>query len=887
MLEKNFDSAKIESTIYEQWEQAQAFKCDPTSQKPPFCIMMPPPNVTGTLHMGHALNYTLQDIPARYKRMRGYDVLWQPGTDHAGIATQVVVEKQLLAHGLKRQDLGRETFLKHVWEWKEKSGNIIVEQQRRLGLSPDWSRQRFTMDEGLSKAVSKVFVELYRQGLIYRDKRLVNWDPKLLTAVSDVEVKSIETPGYYWYFNYPLVNDPHKFITIATSRPETLFGDTAVAVNPDDERYQHLIGQYVTLPFMNRQIPIIADTYSNPEKGSGAVKITPAHDFNDFEVGKRHNLERIVILTADGRMNDNVPQRFQGLDRFEARQRVIDDMHALGLLKKVEDATLMVPHGERTHAIIEPYLTDQWFVKTDEMAAEALQAVKDSRTVLLPQSDHAVYNHWLNTIQPWCISRQLWWGHRIPVWYTQDGAIVVAETSAEAQRLAKEQYGQNVILTQDEDVLDTWFSSALWPFSTLGWPEITPELQRYYPSDVLITGHDILFFWVVRMMLFGLKFMDQVPFKTVYFHALVRDDKGQKMSKSKGNIIDPLDLINIYGADALRFTMAALAAPGRDINFSHSVVEGYRNFITKLWNAARFAEYHHCRYDESFNPDTVTHTINRWIIAEMAQLVQQVTAHFETFNYDNAASLLYQFTWTRFCDWYLEFSKSILNDDHDECKLETQRTIAWILNTLCHLLHPIIPFVTEKLWSYINQTSSSLLCQSHWPVSHEFNDNEAVQEIAWIIDLVTAVRSLRHDLDLLPTVPLTLIWGEGDDVYKSYLRNHQNRLAKMAMIKGIDTENKDIRDDTAAVKNYAQIVVQGVLLVIPLNNVLDIAVEQQRLQKGIDECLKEIKQVETKLGNADFIAKAPVDIIVKNEQRLQNAQSKCEKLKLALQRINN
>jgi valyl-tRNA synthetase len=663
MLTKTFEASEVEARWYPIWEASGAFAADPGSARTPFTIMMPPPNVTGSLHMGHALTFTLQDVLVRYQRTRGHDVLWQPGTDHAGIATEIVVAGQIDEEGGRKRDLGRERFVERVWRWKEQSGGTITRQLRRLGASPDWSRERFTLDPGLAAAVRRVFVALYREGLVYRDKRLVNWDPEMHTVISDLEVENRETKGFLWHIRYPVEELPGRFITVATTRPETMLGDTGVAVHPDDARYTDLIGKHVRLPLVGRLIPIVADEYADPETGSGAVKITPAHDFNDFEVGRRHGLALLNIFDADARLNDTVPERYRGLDRFAARDKVVADLEAAGLLDRIDDHILMVPHHDRSGVVIEPWLTDQWFCDARVLAAPAIAAVEDGRTRFVPRQWENTFFDWLRNIQPWCISRQLWWGHQIPAWYGPDGDVFVAETEDEAIAAATAKYGHPVELHRDEDVLDTWFSSALWPFSTLGWPQQTPELARYYPGDVLITGFDIIFFWVARMMMMGLHFMKDVPFHTVYIHALVRDERGQKMSKSRGNIIDPLELIDRYGCDALRFTLAALAAPGRDIKLAESRVEGYRNFATKLWNAARYAQMSGCAPVEGFTPDTLQLTVNRWIITAVADCAAAVTTALDTYRFDEAAGRLYQFVWGTFCDWYIEFTKPILQGD--------------------------------------------------------------------------------------------------------------------------------------------------------------------------------------------------------------------------------
>jgi len=884
MLEKTYTPKDIEDKHYEAWEKAGVFEAGRHQDRKPFALMMPPPNVTGSLHMGHALTYTIQDILCRYKRMRGYDVLYQPGTDHAGIATQMVVERELEKQGVRRQEIGREKFLEHVWAWKEKSGGTIVTQQRRLGVSADWGRARFTLDEGLSFAVRKVFVDLYHKGLIYRDKRLVNWDPKLQTAVSDLEVKNEETKGKLWYFKYPIAGKENGYITIATTRPETMFGDTAVAVHPEDERYQHLIGQHVLLPFMERRIPIVADTYSDPEKGTGAVKITPAHDFNDFEVGNRHKLERISVIDQDARMNENAPPAFQGLDRFEARKKVIEAMEALDLLERVEETVHMVPYGERSGVVLEPLLTDQWFVDAAVLAKEALEVVEDGRTRLFPEHHKAVYDHWLTHIQPWCISRQLWWGHQIPAWYGPDQHLFVAMAEEEALAQAKAHYGHDVTLRRDLDVLDTWFSSALWPFSTLGWPEETPELARYYPTSVLVTGTDILFFWVARMMMMGLYFMKDVPFETVYLHALVRDEKGQKMSKTKGNVIDPLVMTDKYGADALRFTLAALSAPGRDINFSGSIVEGYRNFATKLWNAARFCELNGCVYIEDFDPLAVKNPVNKWIIGALAELSQAMEEALEAYRFDEAASLIYQGIWARFCDWYVEFAKPLLTSDVDSIKFETRATAAWVLGELCHLLHPFMPFMTEELWQHLAGGRAGLIMNGRWPFQGQevsrVVDKDVKTDMEWVIQLITTVRGVRSDLNVPPGAWVSLKVKEVDESVRNRLEAFDPIIKRLARLDGIDLE------ETPSLQGAAQVVLKGASFWLPLGDVIDLEAERQRLQKSLQELEGEIKGLEKKLSNEEFISRAPEEIVAKNRTRLEEMKDAREKTKRALQGVS-
>src|SRR5579872_5896526 len=716
MLDKTYRPDAVEPRQYAAWERSGGFAAHPDSGKPPYTIMMPPPNVTGSLHMGHALTFTLQDILIRFERMRGRDALWQPGTDHAGIATEIVVSNQLAEEGKNRGDLGREAFIERVWQWKEQSGGTITRQLRRLGVSADWARERFTMDAGLSAAVRRVFVTLYREGLIYRDKRLVNWDPEMHTVISDLEVDNRETKGKLWHIRYPVEGMPGRYLVVATTRPETMLGDTGVAVHPEDARYRDLVGRTVRLPLVGRQIPVVADEYADPEMGSGAVKITPAHDFNDFELGRRHGLEMINIFDEDARLNDNAPEAYCGLLRFEARKKVLADLEAAGLIEKVVDHTLMVPHHDRSGVVIEPWLTDQWYCNAGVLAKPAIEAVETGQTVFVPRQWENTIFEWMRNIQPWCISRQLWWGHQIPAWYAPDGTVFVAEGEEGARAEAEAKFGAGVALRRDDDVLDTWFSSALWPFSTLGWPEPTPEVARYFPGDVLVTGFDIIFFWVARMMMMGLHFRGDVPFRTVYIHALVRDERGQKMSKSRGNIIDPLDLIGRYGCDALRFTLSALAAPGRDIKLAESRVEGYRNFVTKLWNAVRFAEMNGAAaFDAGFDPRSCKETVNRWIASATRDCAMAVTQALETYRFDDAANRLYAFVWGTFCDWYLEFSKPILQGGAAEAQTETKATIGWVLAQIVHLLHPIMPFVTEEIWGQLGRDDAGMLLTGAWP----------------------------------------------------------------------------------------------------------------------------------------------------------------------------
>ena len=828
MLDKTYDAAGVEQKLYEAWDKSGSFAIGSRDNAQPYTIVIPPPNVTGSLHIGHALNNTLQDILIRHERMKGRDTLWQPGADHAGIATQMVVERMLAEEGIDRRGLGRDKFIERVWEWKAQSGGLISRQLRRLGASADWSRERFTMDDGLSEAVLKVFVDLYDEGLIYKDKRLVNWDPKLLTAISDLEVQQQEVKGHLWHFKYPIEGEEGRYITVATTRPETMLGDTAVAVHPDDERYKDLVGKHAILPLVGRRLPIVADNYADPEQGTGAVKITPAHDFNDFEVGKRHGLDMVNVLDEEAHITGDVPEVYRGLDRFEARKKIVVDMEVQGLLAGVEDHVHMVPYGDRGGVPIEPYLTDQWYVDAATLAKPAIEAVEQGRTRFVPENWTKTYYEWMRNIQPWCISRQLWWGHQIPAWYGPDGEIFVAHDEAGARAAADGHYGKPVELTRDPDVLDTWFSSALWPFSTLGWPEETPELKRYYPTDVLVTAADIIFFWVARMMMMGLHFTGEVPFHTVYIHALVRDEKGQKMSKSKGNIIDPLDLIDEYGADALRFTLATLAAPGRGIKLSKQRVEGYRNFATKLWNAARYCEMNDCRPDPKFDPAACEQTVNRWIVGEMAKLRQDIDAALEVYRFNDAAQAAYQSTWNTFCDWYLEFTKPILTGGDEAAAAETRSATGWALDQLLLMLHPFMPFVTEELWRELGGAArGEMLIRAAWPnYGDEVVDTEAMAEMEWVVRLISTIRTVRSEM----TVPAgakipALLRGAGAQT-AARLDRHRDLVLRLARLNSID-----IAADVP--KGAIQAVVDEATLLLPLADIIDLDQERARLEKEI------------------------------------------------------
>jgi valyl-tRNA synthetase len=867
--------------------------------------------------MGHALNNTLQDILCRFERMRGRDVLWQPGTDHAGIATQMVVERQLTERQQPgRRDMGRAAFLERVWQWKAESGGVIVNQLKRLGASCDWSRERFTMDEGLSRAVIKVFVALHREGLIYKDKRLVNWDPALLTAISDLEVQQIEVKGSLWYLRYPLEgktfnpDDPSTFIVVATTRPETMLGDTAVAVHPDDERYAELVGKHVILPLVGRRIPVVADEYSDPEKGSGAVKITPAHDFNDFEVGKRHGLPQISVLDQEGRLTlsgnedylRDLPEgalmfaeELQGKERFAARKSIVSRLEEFGFLERIEPNTHMVPHGDRSGVVIEPYLTDQWYVDASTMAQPAIAAVRSGATSFVPKNWEKTYFEWMENIQPWCISRQLWWGHQIPAWYGQDGKVFVAETEEEAvgnalgyyveQEVITPEQGREMALdpakrsgfiTRDEDVLDTWFSSALWPFSTLGWPDDDTDVKRYYPTDVLVTGFDIIFFWVARMMMMGLHFMKDVPFRDVYIHRLVRDEKGAKMSKSKGNVIDPLGVIDDYGADALRFALARAAAQGHDIKLSSQLVETNRNFATKLWNACRFAEMNGCATRTDFNPASAKETINRWIAHQTSAAATDVTDALTSYRFNDAANLAYRFVWNIYCDWYLEFAKPLLLGPDSEAKAETRAIVAWARDEILKLLHPFMPFITEELWAVTGH--EGLLALTEWPWGPGTWNPQAATEIGWVIDVVTAIRSARAEMNV--NVPLPLVLARTSDQIWERSQRWSEFLKRTARI-------SDITRLPAYPPGTMQLVVGNETIGLTIAGLIDLAAEKARLDKELAKADADIKRVDAKLGNEKFVANAPEEIVEEEKEKREAAVARKARILEALERLKN
>jgi valyl-tRNA synthetase len=883
MLEKNFDPKSAEPRLYAKWEASGAFAPTDDPDAEPFSIVIPPPNVTGSLHIGHALNNTLQDVLIRFERMRGKAALWLPGTDHAGIATQMVVERKLAESGnLSRRDLGREDFIAKVWEWKAESGGTITNQLRRLGASCDWSRERFTLDEGLSAAVRKVFVQLYKEKLIYRDKRLVNWDPHFQSAISDIEVEQKEVDGHFWHFAYPL-EDGSGEIVVATTRPETMLGDTAVAVNGKDERYKHLIGRAVRLPIVNRPIPIIADDYADPEKGSGAVKITPAHDFNDYQVGKRNNLPMINIFTDEARINENAPREYQGLDRFEARKKVVAAFEELGLLRGIEKTRHAVPHGDRSGAVVEPYLTDQWYVDAKTLAQPAIKAVEEGRTVFEPRHWEKTYFEWMRNIEPWCISRQLWWGHRIPAWYGPDGKIFVAETEDEVKAIAREHYGRDEPLRQDEDVLDTWFSSGLWPFSTLGWPEKTDDLRRFYPTSTLVTGFDIIFFWVARMMMQGLHFMGEAPFKRVFINALVRDAEGKKMSKSKGNVMDPLELVDDYGADALRFTLTAMSGQARDIKLSRQRIEGYRNFGTKLWNATRFAQMNGAARAQGFDPGAVKNVLNRWIVGELARTSKAVTEALAGCGFDEAANTLYRFIWNTYCDWYIELAKPVLQGTDEVAKAETQATAAWALDVILKLLHPVMPFLTEELWAQTGDLGApraeSLLISARWPdLPESLIDPVADAELGLIVAAVSEGRSVRAELNVPPSARPALLVIEAGADQRRVLEANAAVIAQTLRV-------AEVRFEAEAPQGAIPFVVNGATLALPVAEFIDLAAERARLAKEIAGHESDIAHVNKKLNNPAFVANAKEEVVEENRERLADSEAAKAKLEGALARL--
>lgn len=878
MLEKNYNPKDFEEKIYEKWENDGDFKPDMRSNSEAFSIVIPPPNVTGVLHMGHALDDTLQDILIRYNRMLGKKVLWQPGTDHAGIATQMVVERNLAKEGITRHDLGREKFIEKVWEWRKQSGGTICRQLRRLGASCDWSRERFTMDEGLSRAVRKIFVSLYKDGLIFKAKKLVNWDPKLGTAVSDLEVVQKETVGKMYYYKYPIEGTEGEYIHIATTRPETMFGDTAVAVSKDNPKLAHLIGKNCIIPIINRVIPIVGDEHADPEKGTGAVKITPAHDFNDFEVGKRHNLPMINVLNPDATMNENTP--YAGLTTMEARAKTIEKLTELGLMDKIEDHPMVIPYGDRSGVVIEPLMTDQWFVDAPKLAVAAIKAVEDGDMQFVPKSYEKTYFEWMRNIQPWCISRQLWWGHQMPIWYGPDDEIFCEENEEEAKAAATKHYGKEVELTRETDVLDTWFSSGLWAFSTMGWPDETEFLKTFYPTSVLVTGFDIIFFWVARMMMMSMYMMKRVPFKKCYIHGLVRDEQGRKMSKSKGNTVDPMETIEKYGADALRFFMAAMETQGRDINLSDSRIQGYRNFATKLWNAARFCEMNECYSVKDFDVTSAKLEISKWIMAKAKEASIEVTENLNNFRFSDAANAVYQFIWGTFCDWYIELIKPIFyGENADEIK-EIRAVTAWTLDRILVMLHPFMPFITEELWDNLTIRSGKLI-HAAWPTDETVNGADK-NEIDRAIDIISAIRSLRSAMNLPAGAKLHAFVKDAAAETLSVVERQKALICKLARLEELDAlGNREVT------KDMVQTVSREAAILIPLKGVVDFEAERARLQKELETLNKNLEGYSRKLNNESFVAKAPAAVVAEEKRRQAEAQENKAKVEEALARIAN
>ena len=913
-MDKSYQPQDIEQRIYQRWEKNGYFA--PQGDGKPYCIMIPPPNVTGTLHMGHGFGDTIQDALTRYKRMMGYRALWQPGMDHAGIATQMVVERLLNSEGTSRRDLGREKFVDRVWKWKTESGGIIAKQTRRLGASVDWSRDRFTMDEGCSDAVRKVFIDLYDEGLIYRGKRLVNWDPVLHTALSDLEVLSEDEPGNLWHFKYPLASGD-GYLVVATTRPETMLGDSAVAVHPDDERYTDLVGQEVILPIVGRRIPIVADDYVEAEFGTGCVKITPAHDFNDCELGKRHDLTVYNILTDDAALNDEVPEAYRGMDRFDARKKIVEEFESLGLLEKIEEYTVKIPRGDRSHAIVEPYLTDQWYVKIEPLAKPAIDAVETGKIKFVPENWSKTYFEWMYNIQDWCISRQLWWGHRIPAWYDDEGNVYVGHSEEDVR--AKHSLSGNTALKQDEDVLDTWFSSALWPFSTLGWPEKTDAVDEFYPGNVLVTGFDIIFFWVARMIMMGIKFMGDVPFHEVYIHGLIRDHDGQKMSKSKGNVLDPLDLIDgidletlvtkrtagmmqehlkpriekstrkqfpdgidQFGADALRMTFAALATTGRDVRFDLGRIEGYKNFCNKIWNAARYVLMN---TEDMSEGDIQYSAADNWIRARFDAMVTEVHESLATYRLDLTAKAIYEFTWHEFCDWYLELSKPVLqSDDSSAAQIRgTQKTLIEILEALLRVIHPLMPFITEEIWQQVAPRAGvegETIMLQRFPTASDAGDADAVADIEWVKEFILGIRQIRGEMDISPgkTLPVLLQNASGQDQKRA--SDHANLIQRVGRVESV-TVLADGEEPPAS----ATALLGDMRMLVPMKGVIDVDAERARLGKQKQKAEADLAKTQAKLGNDKFVNNAPADVVTQERQRAVDFEKTIAQLDEQLEKL--
>ena len=879
MQNSNYNHINIEKKIYDYWEKNKFFK-PKKNKKKHFSIVIPPPNVTGSLHMGHALNNSLQDLLVRFYRMNGYETLWQPGTDHAGIATQAVVEKKLLEKGIKKNQLGREKFIEEVWKWKNEYGDQILNQLKKLGCSCDWSRNRFTMDKDLSSAVIKTFVQLYQKKIIYKDTKLVNWDTKLETAISDLEVEQKEVQSNLYYIKYKIVGE-NNFITIATTRPETMLGDTGVAVNPKDERYKIFIGKKIIIPIVDREVKIISDNFVSIDQGSGALKVTPAHDFNDFDIGKRHNLKFINIFEKNGKLNNKVPKEFIGLDRFEARNEIIKVLKEKNLLAKVENIKNVVPYGDRSNSIIEPLLTEQWFVDAKFLAKKAIEVVKKKKTNFFPSNWSKTYFQWMNNIQPWCISRQLWWGHRIPAWYSKDKKIFVAENEFEAKKIAYKYYKKNAELKRDDDVLDTWFSSALWPFATLGWPKKTYELKRFYPTSVLVTGFDIIFFWVARMMMMGNHIIKKEPFSKIYVHALVRDEKGQKMSKSKGNVIDPLDIINKYGADALRFTLISMAAPGRDVKLSEDRVKGYRNFLNKIWNANKFSKLNKCRLSKKDNIKKINLDVNKWIYFALVKTNNEIQKYISNFRFDEAARVIYQFVWHSYCDWYIEFLKPIF-ESKDKKKLEESRNVAsFIQSNILLLLHPFIPFFTEKVWQdfKFNNYFKSPLMFKDWYIKPQLTFGKSYNKIDWLIELVTNIRSTKVSLNVSPGSFIDISINELNSNKKSVINDNLSVFKRLGRVSEVSHSKIN--------KNGVKIIVGGETVTIYFDQSLDLHNQKEKISKKVKDLDQKIIGTTGKLKNKSFLKNAPKQIVQKEKKTLIEYKIELKKLNSILNSIKN
>ena len=903
-MDKTYNPKEIESRIYESWEDSGYFS--PSKSGDPYCIVIPPPNVTGTLHMGHAFQDTIMDIIIRYQRMKGNNTLWQVGTDHAGIATQMVVERQLERSGTSRQKLGREAFEKEVWKWKEKSGNTITQQMKRLGASTDWTREKFTMDENLVQGVTRVFIQLYEEGLIYRGKRLVNWDPVLQTALSDLEVVTSEEKGSLWHMKYP-IDGLDDYIVVATTRPETMLGDTAVAVHPDDKRYKNLIGKLVNLPLTDRKIPIIADDYVDQEFGTGCLKITPGHDFNDFDIGKKHDLEIISILDQSAKIIQSAPKEYQGLDRFDARRKIVEDIESLGLMQEIEDYTLTIPRGDRSGAILEPLITNQWFLKMEPLAEPAITVVKNGELKFVPENWSKTYFEWLENIQDWCISRQLWWGHRIPAWYDNEGNVYVGESESEVRE--KNNIKNSIALRQDEDVLDTWFSSALWPFSSLGWPDETYDLKTFYPTNVLVTGFDIIFFWVARMVMMGLKFMKEIPFKEIYIHGLIKDKNGQKMSKSKGNILDPIDLIDgisledllekrvqglmqpemekriindtkkefpngipDFGTDALRFNFAIQASTGRDIRLDLRRVEGYRNFCNKIWNASRFIKMNTNDFELLDINDANGHAIDQWIQSKFAGTIDEIERQFNQYRFDLAATAMYEFVWNDFCDWYIELAKTLINDPEisDSQKDYTKNNLIKMLDAILRMLHPTIPFITEEIWQSLNEDNKRRsIMKADFPSSNDWRvDDEIVANTEWLKNIVSSVRQIRSEMNIPPNESIKIIINDASNTDSRRLESLGSFILNLASVESIT--QKDTSDD---IPKSAFALLNQMKIYIPLEGLVDIEEEKARLEKKLVKLNQELKSVQDRLSNDTFVEKAPTEVVEELKGKLKSLMS--------------